>query len=60
MHIKASHVVNRLQNIGYPLRNDFTQLSFNFRNGNGTGNEKSFPLSLPTGRTNDNDKIDGI
>ena len=34
-------------NIGYPFRNDFTSLSFNFRNGDGTGNEKSFPVSLP-------------
>ena len=28
------------------FRNDFTSLSFNFRNGDGTGNEKLFPLSL--------------
>ena len=27
-------------------RNDFLSLSFNFRNRNGTGIEKSFPLSL--------------
>ena len=32
--------------MGYPFRNDFTSLLFNFRNGDGTGNEKSFPLSL--------------
>ena len=42
--------INRLQNIGYPVRNEFTSLSFNFRNGDGTGNEKSFPLSLPPGK----------
>ena len=37
---------NRLKNIKYPLRNDFTSLSFNFRKGDGIGNEKSFPVSL--------------
>ena len=31
---------NRLQNIGYPFGNDFTSLSFNFRNGDGIGNKK--------------------
>ena len=43
--------INRFQNFGYLFRNDFTSLSFNFRNGDGTGNEKSFPLSLPEGNT---------
>ena len=40
---------NGLQNIGYPFRNDFTSFSFNFRNGDGTGNKKLFPLSLLEG-----------
>ena len=31
---------------GYPKRNDFSSLLFNFGNGNGNGNEKLFPLSL--------------
>ena len=39
----------RLLCLGYPKRNDFLSLSFTFRNGNGTGNEKSFPLSLSDG-----------
>ena len=33
--------------MGYPFRNDFTSLLFNFRNGDGIGNEKLFPVSLP-------------
>ena len=38
----------RLLVFGYPKRNDFSALSFNFGNGNGNGNgnEMSFPLSL--------------
>ena len=45
---QGGEYINRLQNIGYPFRNDFTKLSFNFRNGDGTGNKKSFPVSLPS------------